>query len=79
MLYTIRDLIERIRLVVAGRSVLYASPENRRIGLGIIAQVGVSAIVLISGLLGLFSDALGADEKKYFAGLVGTVVGYWLR
>ena len=42
-------------------------------------QIGVSALILVFGLVGLVSPSIGGEEKKYFSGLVGTVVGYWLR
>jgi hypothetical protein len=41
-------------------------------------QVGVSAIVLIACLILIFG-ASPEDVKKWASGMVGVVVGYWLR
>jgi hypothetical protein len=39
----------------------------------------VTVIVLCSGLYIILDQSYSADDKKWGYGIVGTVVGYWLR
>jgi hypothetical protein len=42
-------------------------------------QVIVSLIVLGCGLYVILDPTFAADDKKWGYGMVGTVVGFWLR
>jgi hypothetical protein len=41
--------------------------------------VGISLVMLLAGLLVLFSGEGGADLQQAAGGWVGVVVGYWLK
>lgn len=42
-------------------------------------RIGISLIVLIAALYVILSQKLPADYIKWATGMVGLVVGYWLR
>jgi hypothetical protein len=45
----------------------------------VFCQVGTSAVVLIAALYIILSGAYPEDYNKWAFGIVGVVVGYWLR
>jgi hypothetical protein len=45
----------------------------------LIMQVLISLIVLAAALFVILSNKYGADAQKWASGMVGTIVGYWLR
>lgn len=46
----------------------------------LIARFIISVLVLCVSLWGVFfSTAIGATEKQFAAGLIGTIVGYWIK
>ncbi len=42
-------------------------------------QVIVTLLVLFAGLYVILNPHYAADDKKWAYGIVGTVVGYWLK
>ena len=44
-----------------------------------ITRIGLSAIVLAAALFVILSNDFSADHNKWAFGLVGLVMGYWLR
>jgi hypothetical protein len=42
-------------------------------------RCGVSVIVLVAALYVILNQSYGPDDKKWGYGIVGTIVGYWLR
>jgi len=42
-------------------------------------QIGVSVVVLIAALYIILSGGYPEDYNKWAFGIVGVVVGYWLR
>jgi hypothetical protein len=44
-----------------------------------IFRIVVSVIVLVAGLYVILDRNYTADDKKWGYGIVGTVVGYWLK
>ena len=42
-------------------------------------QVIVSILVLAAGLYVILNQSYGVDDKRWGYGIVGTIVGYWLR
>jgi hypothetical protein len=48
-------------------------------GLPGIVRIVVSLIVLGAGLYVILHSGFEADDKKWGYGIVGTVVGYWLK
>jgi hypothetical protein len=63
--------------VVSYRSRLTLGPSQDTAQL--IVRIGVSVIVLCAGLYVILDDNYLADDKKWGYGIVGTVVGYWLK
>ena len=42
-------------------------------------QIVVTLAVLVAGLYVILDPSYAADDKKWGYGIVGTVVGYWLK
>jgi hypothetical protein len=42
-------------------------------------QVIVTLLVLLAGLYVILEPSYASDDKKWGYGIVGTVVGYWLK
>jgi hypothetical protein len=63
--------------VVSSRSRLTLGPSQDTVQL--IVRIGVSVIVLLAGLYVILDHNYSADDKKWGYGIVGTVVGYWLK
>lgn len=45
----------------------------------VVCQIGISAAVLIAALYIILSGAYPEDYNKWAFGIVGVIVGYWLR
>lgn len=44
-----------------------------------VARAAVSAIILAAGLLIILSGAYSDTTSEWAAGMIGLVIGYWLR
>lgn len=45
----------------------------------VLCQIGISSVVLVAALYIILSGAYPEDYNKWAFGIVGVVVGYWLR
>ena len=45
----------------------------------LVMQIGISAVILGSGLWVILSGHYNADAERWAAGAIGTVMGYWLK
>lgn len=54
------------------------SPRGRAIS-RLVAQIGITTVVLTFALVQLSRPSLDAKTREWLTGLVGTLVGYWLR
>ena len=45
----------------------------------VMMRVVLSSAALVAGLYVILKHSYAADDKKWGYGIVGTVVGYWLR
>ena len=43
------------------------------------AQVAVSAILLFSSLILIFSEPADSAKLKWAFGIIGIIIGYWLK
>ena len=44
-----------------------------------LSQIGVSGVVLVAGLYVVLSGSYPDDYVKWAFGVIGVVLGYWLR
>ncbi len=75
-----------IWLAIISVSALAAISRRPRVMLGVssdtaqtITRIAVTSIVLIAGLYVILNHNYSAEDKKWGYGIVGTVVGFWLR
>ena len=68
--------IEHLKKDLTGRSHMGGEAPNR---LRAIMQIVISVIILGAGFYALFGANTSEVTHKVMTGLMGTVVGYWLR
>jgi hypothetical protein len=80
-----------IRLLIEDLRTIFGNKENKLRGhlggstskaaaiIRIIAQLGVSGIILAVCLPAIFEPTQTLVAKEFAAGFVGTVVGFWLK
>ena len=54
-------------------------PNDLQKTVKVFCQIGISATVLLAALYIILSGAYPEDYNKWAFGIVGVVVGYWLR
>lgn len=79
MFRSLTDLYERIVLLKDQRHVVFASAASRRVLVKTVMEVVVSLSLLVVSIPCVVSRDIDPESKKYFSGLIGTVVGYWLK
>jgi hypothetical protein len=80
-----------IRLFVEDLKTIFSSGENRLRGhlggktdktasiIRVVAQLGISIVILVICFPIVFAESQSEQAKKYAAGFIGTVIGFWLR
>ena len=53
--------------------------SDGRVGFDLILQILISLVLLGAGLYVILSKQYGAADTNWAYGMVGTVVGYWLK
>lgn len=69
------------RLILRSKAdkVFWAEGDVSRVRVRMIMEVTISLAVLATSLWALASASITGESEKYFAGLLGTILGYWLR